>query len=132
MNKAMTKMMLALAVCGMMVTGAVAAPKHGSKKGGRAEVTMRTKAPEKKVVTTTRTKTVTVKESPRRETKHTIAKRAPEPKHEVVYVRDKTPPRHEPPRSHHEMRCDDSLDADDWCGIAVLGAIVGGLIGAAL
>ncbi len=131
MNKAMTKMMLALAVCGMMATGAVAAPKHGSRKGGRAEVTMRTKAPEKKVVTTTRTKTVTVKESPGRGTRHG-AKRAPEPKREVVYVRDKTPPRHEPPRRHHEMRCDDSLDADDWCGITVLGAVLCGIIGAAL
>ncbi len=132
MNKAMTKMMLALAVCGMMVTGAVAAPKHGSKNCGRAEVTVRAKAPEKKVVTTTRTKTVTVKESPRKEKKHTVARRAPEPKREVLYVRDKTPPKREPPRHRHDMRHHDSLDADDWCGIAVLGTILGGLIGAAL
>ncbi len=139
MNKAMTKMMLALAICGMMATGAMAAPRHGDAKDRRAPSSVRTKTPAhhaaKKPAKTT---VVTVRETPAQVVRHKPACRdVYEPRREVVYVRDGRDARRDPPRHHHRKDRDHhntTLHSEDWCviGASAVVGVLGGLIGAAL
>ncbi len=140
MNKAMMKMMLALAMCGMMATGAIAAPRRGDAKDRKAPSSVRVKAPAhhatKKPVKTT---VVKVKEPSRRATHHvTLPGKMHERSREVVYVRDGRDARRDPPRHHRHHKDRDhhntTLHSEDWCvvGASALVGVLGGLIGAAL
>ncbi len=128
MNKAIQKMMVALAVCGVMCTTAMAAPK-GHARGndrGRTQVTTVTRtthtAPARHVAKTPAKTHVTTVKHVTHEVRNDVARHcAPAP------VRHAPPPRHDYHHHHHH---------DNDTGIVtfaatVVGGIVGGLIGAA-
>ncbi|MCR5415091.1 MAG: hypothetical protein K6F50_10250 [Kiritimatiellae bacterium] len=157
MNKAIAKTMLALAICAMMATGAVAAPGRGAAKDRKAPSSMRAGTPERHVAKSGAKKgrIVKVSGSPkrkdrreargggrhgdRRDRRHREARGGGrhEVRREVIYVHDYDPPRHH--RDNYDWYdCDDhhshTLHSEDWCeiGFSLLGGLLGGIVGSAL
>ncbi len=128
MNKAIQKMMLALAVCGVMCTTAMAAPKGHARNNdrGRTQVTTVTRtthtAPARHVDRTpAKTHVTTVKHVTHEVRNNVACHRAPAP------VRHTPPPRQGCHHHHH-----DNDTGVVTFAATVVGGIVGGLIGAAL
>lgn len=161
MNKAIQKMMVALAVCGALCGTSMAAQKRiSAPHGERAPAAARAdnmggrvvRAPERdnhRRIEQPRQERRNERPEPRRETaqRHRNnppprpAARPPEPRREVVVVHHQTPPPPPPPpapRHHEEHRRphhdDSTLHTEDWCtiGASLVGGLIGGIIGAAL
>ena len=124
MNKAMQKMMIALAVCGALCGTAMAAPKGNPPPRGQAPAAMR--APTQKIH---------AKKSPapaKQTAKHHSTHTKHTPRHGVVRHTPAPPPpaKHHKPKHHHNG----TLHTEDWCeiGASLIGGLVGGLIGASI
>ncbi len=126
MNKAIQKMMMALAVCGTLCGTAMAAPGGNPPPKGKAPTAMRASAPKRHAVK--------APAPARHAAKHRAAPaRHHAPKHDAV--RHAPPP--PPPARHHapkRLRHNHTLHTEDWCGIgtSLIGGLVGGLIGASI
>ena len=151
MNKAIQKLMMALAICGALITAAqagsqpmgtrasramrepsgtaVAAPRGNPPPKGKAPMAMRAPAPKGHMVKAP---------APARHTaKHPVAPaRYHAPRHEIVRHAPPPPPpaRHHAPKHHHNHHHSNTLHTEDWCeiGASLLGGLVGGLIGASI
>ena len=124
MNKAIKKMMLALAVCGALCGTAVAAPKGNPPKGGKAPTAMKAQAPKG------HTHAPKVAKAPARE-HHAAPIRHHETRHEVAHHAPPPPPRHD---THHHHHHDTVRHCDGWCDVCggLIGGLVGGLISAVM
>ena len=161
-NKAIQKLMMALAVCGALCGTTFAAPKGNPPPKGKAPTAMKAlaqksraakaPAPAKKTAKAPARATVNVRPAPARNTtKHEVVRHA-QPPPARQYERHHEP-RHEHHRHdhrchdshcrdrHHDHRCHDphchhgdTLHTEDWCeiGASLLGGLVGGLIGASI
>lgn len=145
MNKAIQKMMVALAVCGALCGTAMAAPKGGqpqASKGG-SPTAQALRAPAKPAATKASgtglcapqraevRKPSKPQSQPRREVARHESHRRPAPA-----AQHRKPPRHHAPR-HDEPRHEHhngTLHTEDWCsmGASLLGGILGGMIGSAM
>ncbi len=126
MNKAIQKMMLALAICGAMCTTAMAAPKgHGrGNDRGRTQVTTVTR-------TTHSAPARHVAKTPARRNVTTVRHVTHEVRHDVVHHRAPVPVHHAPPPRHHHHHHDNDSGVVTFAASLVTG-LIGGLIGAAL
>ena len=138
-NKAIQKIVMALAVCGALCGTAMAAPKGNPPPKGKAPTAM--KAPAQKPHTAKAP-------APAKHTAHTAkapgkaptvtrhAPMRPASRHEVAHHASPPPPhaRHHEPRHHHDCHHSTTLHTEDWCeiGASLLGGLVGGLIGASI
>ena len=124
MNKAIQKMMMALAVCGALCGTAMAAPKGNPPSRGQAPTAM--KAPAQK------THAAKAPTPARQTAKHHSTHSKHNPRHEVVRLTPAPPPpaKHHEPKHHHNG----TLHTEDWCeiGASLIGGLVGGLIGASI
>ena len=126
MNKTIQKMMLAMAVCGVLCGTAVAAPKGNPPKGGKAPTAMRAQAPKGHTPAPQMAKAPAREHRAapmaRHETRYEIAHHAPPP----------PPPRHDAHHRHHHhdsvCHCD---DLGDVCA-GLIGGLIGGLISAVM
>ena len=132
MNKAIQKMILALAVCGTLCGTAMAAPKHNAPKGGKAPAAMRAEA--SKAAKAKPAPSHQVAKTPVRGNAQHAAPARHEPKHEVARRHNPSParPHHEPKHHHHHHN--NTLHTEDWCeiGASLLGGLIGGLVGASI
>ena len=133
MNKAIQKMMLALAVCGALCGTAMAAPKGNAPKGGKAPTAMKAQSP-RLAQAKPAPAHQTAKAPAHGNTRHaTPAKH--EPRHEVAHHNPPPPARHHhEPKHHHHDQHSCTLHTEDWCeiGASLIGGLVGGLIGASI
>ena len=135
MNKAIQKMIMALAVCGALCGTAMAAPKGSTPPRGKAPTAMKAPVQKSHAAKAPASARHTATAPVRVQTKTHIAPVRPEPRHEVARHAPPPPPvthRHEP--RHHHSRHSGTLHTDDWCeiGASLLGGLVGGLIGASI
>ena len=135
MNKAIQKMMMALAVCGVLCGTAMAAPKgNPPPKGGKAPTAMKAQAP---MAAKARPAPVRqVSKAPTYGNAHHVAPAKHEPRHEVVHHNPPPPAHHHHEPKHHHHHHDhhnSTLHTEDWCeiGASLIGGLIGGLIGAA-
>ena len=143
MNKAVQKLMMALAVCGALCGTAMAAPRGNPPPKGKAPTAM--KAPAQKALKAQPARNVSkapiycggrhaapAKHEPRREVAHHNP--PPTPRHEAHRPPEphRPAPKPVPPRHHHHHN--NTLHTEDWCsiGASLVGGIVGGMIGAAM
>ena len=148
MNKAIQKMVMALAICGALITAAqagsqpmgtrasramrepsgtaMAALRGNPPPKGKAPAAMRASAPKEHVVKAPAPARHTAK-------RHAAPARHHVPRHEIVRHAPPPPParHHEPKHRHHHSN---TLHTEDWCeiGASLLGGLVGGLIGASI
>ena len=146
MNKAIQKMMMALAVCGALCGTAMATPKGSTLPRGKAPTAM--KAPVQKPQAAKAAAPVRQKvkmSAPVRQTAHATkapgrapavahaTPARPAPRHEVARPAPPPPAPHHEPR-HHAHHHSTTLHTEDWCGIgaSLLGGLIGGLIGSSI
>ena len=140
MNKAIQKMVMALAVCGALCGTAMAAPKGSTPPKGKAPTAMKAPAQKQQAAKAPAPARQTAKAPAR-----TMAKTHPAPAHqtprlEVAHHAPPPPPaKHHEPKHHHEhhdhdCHCSGTLHTEDWCeiGASLLGGLVGGLVGASI
>lgn len=129
MNKAIQKMMLALAVCGTLCGTAMAAPKGNAPKGGKAPTAMKAQAP--KAAKSAPAKQMA--KAPAHGNAHHAAPTKHEPRHEVAHHNPPPPAHHHEPKHHHHDHHSSTFHTEDWCeiGASLIGGLIGGLIGAA-
>ena len=128
MNKAIQKMVMALAVCGALCGTAMAAPRGNPPPKDKAPTAMRASAPKGHAVKAPAPAQQTAK-------RHAAPARHHVPRHEIVRHAPPPPPpaRHHAPKHHHHHH-NHTLHTEDWCeiGASLLGGLVGGLIGASI
>ena len=134
MNKAIQKMVMALAVCGALCGTAMAAPKGSTPPRGNAPTAMKVPAQRSHAAKAPTPARHTAATPARVQAKTHIAPARPERQHEVVRHAAPPPPparHHEPKHRHHHSN---TLHTEDWCeiGASLLGGLVGGLIGASI
>ena len=137
MNKAIQKMMLALAVCGALCGTAMAAPKGNQPPKGKAPTAMKAQspkatkpAPAKQVAKAPAHQTA---KAPAHGNAHHTAPTKHELRHEVAHHNPPPPAHHHEPKHHHHDHHSGTLHTEDWCeiGASLIGGLIGGLIGAA-
>ena len=131
MNKAIQKMMLALAVCGTLCGTAMAAPKGNAPKGEKAPSAMKAQAPRAEKAKPTSTHHTA--KAPAHGNTHRAVPAKQEPRHEVAHHNPPPPAHHHEPKHHGDHR-GNTLHTEDWCeiGASLIGGLVGGLIGASI
>ena len=133
MNKAIQKLMMALAVCGALCGTAMAAPKGNTPKGGKAPTAQ--KAPAQKQAKAKPAPAKQTAKAPAHGNAHHAAPAKHEPRHEVAHHNPAPPPpaHHHEPKHHHDHH-GSTLHTEDWCeiGASLIGGLVGGLIGASI
>ena len=141
MNKAIQKIVMALAVCGALSGTAMAAPKGNTPPKGKAPTAMKAPARKPRAAKTPTPARHTAAAPARVQAKTHIAHTRLEPQHEVARHAAPLPPHvkhHEPNRHHdnhnHDCHNSSTLHTEDWCeiGASLLGGLVGGLIGASI
>ena len=138
MNKAIQKMMLALAMCGTLCGTAFAAPKGNPPPKGGAPAAMKAPVQKARVAKAPAPAKHMAKAPARRPAKAHAAPMRHTPRHEVVRCAPPPPPprHHKPEHRHHDRHdCHDcTLRSDGWCeiGASLLGGLLGGLIGASI
>ena len=141
MNKAIQKMMLALAMCGTLCGTAMAAPKGNPPPKGKAPTAMKAPAEKPRAAKAPTPARHVAKAPAKTPPKAHFAPTRPAQRHEIARHAPPPPPppprakHHEPKHRHHnDCHCNGTLHTEDWCevGASLLGGLIGGLIGAAI
>lgn len=129
MNKAIQKIVMALAVCGALCGTAMAASKGNPPPKGKVPTAMKAQAP--KAAKSAPAKQMT--KAPAHGKAHHAAPTKHEPRHEVAHHNPPPPAHHHELKHHRHDHHSGTLHTEDWCeiGASLIGGLIGGLIGAA-